>query len=136
MKKITLSIPFCPVAKGRPRMTRQGRAYTPAKTRLAENQIKAWLMGENLLPFDGPLDVSVFVIMPMPKSWTPKKKQDALDGFLMPTSKPDLDNICKLVLDAANGILWHDDAQIVRLDLAKAYGEKPGYIISVESYNP
>jgi Holliday junction resolvase RusA-like endonuclease len=93
-------------------------------------------MGEKLAPFDGPLDVSVFAIMPMPKSWTPKKKQDALDGFLMPTSKPDLDNICKLVLDAANGILWHDDSQIVGLDLAKAYGEKPGYIISVEAYNP
>lgn len=134
--KLTIAIPFTPVAKGRPRMTRQGRAYTPAKTRLAENAIKAYLMSLGVEPREGPLDVSVFAILPITQSWPQKKKADALAGLISPTSKPDLDNICKLVLDAANEILWRDDSQIVKLDLCKAYGGKPGYILSVGEYKP
>ena len=135
--KLTIAIPFAPVAKGRPRMTRQGRAYTPAKTRLAENAIKAYLMGLDITePLNGPLDVSVFAILPITQSWPQKKKADALAGLISPTGKPDLDNICKLVLDAANEILWRDDSQIVKLDLCKAYGGKPGYILSVGEYKP
>lgn len=134
--KLTIAIPFAPVAKGRPRMTRQGRAYTPAKTRLAENAIKAYLMSLGVEPREGPLDVAVFAIMPISPSWPQKKKADALAGLISPTGKPDLDNICKLVLDAANEILWRDDSQIVKLDLCKAYGGKPGYILSVGEYKP
>lgn len=132
--KLTIAIPFTPIAKGRPRMTRQGRAYTPAKTRDAENQIKAYLMGLDVEQREGPLDVSVFAIMPIPPSWAKAKQADALAGLVSPTGKPDLDNICKLVLDAANEILWRDDSQIVKLDLCKAYGGKPGYILSVKEY--
>lgn len=117
-------------------MTRQGRAYTPAKTRSAENAIKAYLMSLGVEPREGPLDVSVFAILPITQSWPQKKKADALAGLISPTGKPDLDNICKLVLDAANEILWRDDSQIVKLDLCKAYGGKPGYILSVGEYKP
>jgi Holliday junction resolvase RusA-like endonuclease len=132
--KLTIAIPFAPVAKGRPRMTRQGRAYTPAKTREAEGKIIEYFSTLDLTPKIGPLDVSVFAIMPIPESWSKVKQANALAGLISPTGKPDLDNICKLVLDAANGILWADDSQIVKLDLCKAYGGKPGYILSVGEY--
>jgi Holliday junction resolvase RusA-like endonuclease len=134
--KLTIAIPFAPVAKGRPRMTRQGRAYTPAKTREAEGKIIEYFSTLDLTPKIGPLDVSVFAIMPIPESWSKVKQANALAGLISPTGKPDLDNIVKLVLDAANGILWADDSQIVKLDLCKAYGGKPGYILSVGEYKP
>jgi Holliday junction resolvase RusA-like endonuclease len=134
--KLTIAIPFAPVAKGRPRMTRQGRAYTPAKTREAEAKIIEYFSTLDLTPKIGPLDVSVFAIMPIPESWSKVKQANALAGLISPTGKPDLDNIVKLVLDAANGILWADDSQIVKLDLCKAYGGKPGYILSVGEYKP
>jgi Holliday junction resolvase RusA-like endonuclease len=130
----TIVIPFAPVAKGRPRMTRQGRAYTPAKTRAAEGKIIEYFLTLGVTPKIGPLDVSLFAIMPIPGSWSKAKQANALAGLISPTGKPDLDNICKLVLDAANGVLWTDDSQIVRLDLCKAYGGKPGYILSVGEY--
>ena len=37
-------------------------------------------------------------------------------------TRPDLDNLTKLVLDSANGILWVDDGQVARLEVEKRYG--------------
>jgi len=36
--------------------------------------------------------------------------------------KPDASNLVKIIEDAANGILWHDDCQIVRLTARKEWG--------------
>ena len=49
----------------------------------------------------------------------------------MPTGRPDLDNLIKALTDACNGIVWRDDAQIVRLMAEKRYSEQPGASISV-----
>ena len=37
---IDLTIPGVPVAKGRPRTTRTGHVFTPAKTRVAEKALR------------------------------------------------------------------------------------------------
>jgi len=36
--------------------------------------------------------------------------------------KPDIDKLCRAVLDALTGILYHDDAQVVSLNASKRYG--------------
>lgn len=40
----------------------------------------------------------------------------------LPTVKPDVDNFNKAVFDALNGLVWRDDALIVRHDCEKVYG--------------
>lgn len=40
------------------------------------------------------------------------------------TVKPDLTNLVKATEDALKGIVWHDDSQVVGMQLAKVYGEK------------
>ncbi|MBQ2175307.1 MAG: RusA family crossover junction endodeoxyribonuclease, partial [Alphaproteobacteria bacterium] len=50
------------------------------------------------------------------------------DGLLKHTVKPDLDNLTKALLDALNDIAWHDDAQIVDLQIRKEYTTGDGYI--------
>lgn len=133
MTRIVITIPGPPVAKGRPRMTRTGRAFTPAKTRAAEGYMRHAIAAQAGQPMlEGALDVSVTLIMPIPASWSQRKRQDAATGVLMPTNKPDADNLAKTICDAANGLLWKDDAQIVRLHISKVYGEKPGTVLSVE----
>ena len=67
----------------------------------------------------------------IPVSWPKKKQASALDGTLRPTGKPDLDNVAKLLADALNGILWHDDSQIVALEVEKHYGASPATALSV-----
>jgi Holliday junction resolvase RusA-like endonuclease len=49
------------------------------------------------------------------------------------TSRPDLDNLIKTVLDALNGIAYTDDKQIVRLGATKAYGTDPKILISIRA---
>lgn len=44
----------------------------------------------------------------------------------------DIDNLCKAVLDACNGILWEDDSQVSRAELEREVdAERPGIEIMV-----
>lgn len=37
------------------------------------------------------------------------------------TTKPDIENVAKAVLDALSGVVWHDDRQVSHLTLQKWY---------------
>lgn len=131
---IVITIPGPPVAKGRPRMTRTGRAYTPAKTRAAEGYMRHAIAAQAGQPMlQGALDVSVIAMLPIPASWSKRKRADAAAGILRPTGKPDGDNLAKSICDAANGLLWADDGQIVCLTISKTYSEKPGTVLTVRT---
>jgi Holliday junction resolvase RusA-like endonuclease len=120
-----------PIAKGRPRFNRlSGHAYTPAKTRGFENQLRAALRRNHpVKPILGPIRVSLgFFINP------PRRKVREY-----PTCRPDLDNFQKAIMDAGNGILWADDSQIIRCDAAKYYDwtDRRGRIaVTIEEMNP
>ncbi len=47
-----------------------------------------------------------------------------LNGEILPTKRPDADNIIKIILDALNGSIYHDDAQICNIYFTKKYAEK------------
>ena len=125
---IELVIPGQPTGKGRPRFTKQGRAFTPAKTKLAENRVYlAWLEAGQPRLENGPLSMRVDFILTRPQNhWK-------VDGTLSaagqrahwPTKKPDVDNACKLIADALNGCAFRDDAQIVWLECVKRWAN-PG----------
>lgn len=116
-----------PKGKGRPRFVRKtGVAYTPAATRSYEGCLKheaAMVMG-GAPPIDGPIVVSVTAFFSVPQSWSAKKKEAALAGKLSHTTRPDVDNIVKM-LDALNGIVWLDDKQIASSFIFKKYAERP-----------
>ena len=106
---ISCIIPGEPVPKARPRayVTRGPRpfakVYTPAKTVEAERAVALSVKQEATrrgaqLPTADTLSVSVDFLC--------SRK---------PGRRADLDNLVKLVLDALNGIVWKDDAQIVSL---------------------
>jgi Holliday junction resolvase RusA-like endonuclease len=120
-----------PVSKGRPRFGR-GKTYTPAKTIAAETFIQLCATQKGVPKMmNGPLRLTVTFSMGIPKSWSAKKKAEAELGNIRPTSKPDIDNLIKLVGDALNGIAYKDDSQIVEIQAVKKYG-KPQTIIHIE----
>lgn len=121
-----------PVAKGRPRFSKDGHTYTPEKTRSYEAALKyaAHMVMGARPPLDGPLRMEMSVVVPIPVSWPKKKQEAARAGTLMPLGKPDLDNFMK-VIDAANLVLWVDDSQIVKSSIEKSYGDKPGIRIRI-----
>ena len=123
---IEFTVPMKPTGKGRPRVVRvNGRSitYTPVSTAKAEGNIKffAWLAGIKSL--EGPVGMQVICFFRPPSSMSKKRRVAALAGEILPTKRPDVDNICKLCADALNGIGYHDDAQIVDLRIIKVYGE-------------
>lgn len=123
---ITINIDAEPVAKGRARSTRGGVHYTPEKTRQFEALINRHALAAGAKPIDGPLCLMVAFYSAVPKSWSKKRRAEALsNGGICKTSRPDLDNLVKAVQDGLNGVLWNDDAQIVEIHAKKRYAERP-----------
>ena len=130
---ITIIISGEPVAKGRPRMTRKGFAYTPAATRKyeAHGRLAAQLAMNDNPPIAGPVRVELLVELPVPASWSGRKQAAALTGDIRPTSRPDVDNYAKAALDAINSIVVCDDSQVVDLRTVKRFGTSPKMVATV-----
>lgn len=112
---IEFVVPGRPVPMARPRVTARG-TYTPRECREYKKLVaciaKSVMNGNDYRMFEsGPLECRVRFIFPLPKT---RKNPWA-------TSRPDLDNLYKAVTDAMNGIVYKDDAQIVRASIEKAY---------------
>jgi Holliday junction resolvase RusA-like endonuclease len=120
---ITIIIGGEPVAKGRPRMTRRGFAYTPAATRKyeAHGRLAAQQAMDGRPPVAVPVRAEITVDLPVPASWSLKRQTAALAGDIRPTSRPDTDNYVKAALDAINGIVVADDCLVVELAAEKRY---------------
>ena len=74
----------------------------------------------------------VDIYRPIPKSLSMKKRAEAIAGQLRPTKKPDLDNLVKGIKDGMSKVIWHDDAQIVEMNVRKYYSENPRAVVKVE----
>ena len=130
---IVVTLAGTPTGKGRPRFRREtGHTYTPEKTRDYETNLRIeaqHIMGDRPL-LDGPLRVDVVAAFDVPK-WSAKRRTQALAGGILPTKKPDADNLLK-VLDALNGVVWLDDSQIVVSSVRKVYAPKPSFTVTIE----
>lgn len=136
MTTITFTVPGVPVAKARPRATTingAARLYTPGKTRDYEQQVAQVARGAmcKAPPIDRAVAVSLDIRLTVPASWSKTRRADALAGRVFATSKPDADNYAKAVLDGCNGVVFLDDAQVVRLAAQKRYAEMAGVDVLV-----
>lgn len=132
-----------PIGKGRPRARmvtpRAGvpfvSMYTPAETRAYEGALslvaRAAMRGKP--PLAGPLCVTVTASFPVPTSWSQRQRTAAYAGTVLPTKKPDPDNILKII-DALNTIVWGDDSQIVDARVVKVYAVEPSLRIEVRPF--
>jgi Holliday junction resolvase RusA-like endonuclease len=122
------------VGKGRPRATSRGghaRMYTPAKTVAYEIRVQAAAKEamRDQAPCPGPIEAEIWVLVMPPKSFSKSKTRMALDGDIRPTSKPDLDNVAKALLDACNGIIYLDDKQITDLVIRRRYSPRDSVVV-------
>ncbi len=134
MSALRIVIPGEMRGKGRPRFTARngfGRAFTDAKTANAEAWVKACAVEAGASACGYPVRLTMEITAPIPKSWSKRAKADAIDGRLLPTGKPDLDNCLKLVCDALNGIAWLDDKQVVEVTARKRFGAEPQTVLEI-----
>lgn len=107
--------------------------YTPKKTKQYEaalRELAGLQMRRKNHILDEAVAVKIIATMRVPKSWPKKKRDAALAGTVYPTTKPDFDNISKMV-DAFKGVIWTDDTRVVRALVIKQYGERPSLVIEV-----
>jgi Holliday junction resolvase RusA-like endonuclease len=137
MPPLLITIPGVMRGKQRPRISARGgfaRAYTPAQTVNAEAWVKQCCVDQVGSPcLEGALSVRISINVGVPVSWSKKKRAQAFDRTIQPTGKPDIDNTVKLVMDALNGVLWRDDAQVVELTVRKSYAHQPLTVLTVDA---
>lgn len=91
-----LTVAGNPIPKGRPRVV-NGNAYTPKRTREYEAFVR---------------DMAALHWLGEP---TRQEVSVKLSFYRENRRRVDLDNLAKAVLDALNGVVWEDDAQIAQL---------------------
>lgn len=143
-----------PRGKGRPRTRVVGNfatIFTDKETRAYEAALKdagaSAMAVMGLEPLDEPIAVVIMAHMPIPASWSEKKRALAVAGELMPVGRPDIDNLCKMI-DGLNHhaprfkgdkekrpIVWRDDSQIVSMQAMKVYSLHPRLEITVWKWN-
>lgn len=125
---IALHIPGEPVAFARSGANGK-RRFTPPKQRGFMSILKdeAAKRMDGQAPMEGPISVYIRAVYLAPQSWSQKRK----DAARWKTSKPDADNLSKIVKDALNTIVYRDDAQVSQLTVQKVYGPVAGLTITV-----
>ena len=121
---ISLRIPGAGVPMGRPRFNRYtGGARTPAKTRrylwLVEAIQEKASHGMDLpIPKTTPIKVCIEAVYSRPTS---QFRRADPDHRLAHCKRPDLDNVCKSILDGLKN-LWVDDSQVCCIEATKKVG--------------
>jgi len=131
--KIVFTIKGEPKGKGRPRFTKTGRVYTPAETSQYEALVGlSYRNSAKGYKFTSPVRVTIKAFHKPPKGKSKKVVEDMLNGRILPTKKPDADNIAKIVLDGLNKVAWDDDTQVVDVMVTKRYSEEPMVAVIIE----
>ena len=112
-----------PHGKGRPRFW-NGHAVTDATTRSREKLIADAWKENGCEKFEGACEVNIIACYPIPKATTKKNRKLMEEDVLLPTVKPDLDNVVKEMLDGSKDI-FKDDAYVVKINAEKVYAEDP-----------
>ena len=136
MMQIVFNVSGDPKGKGRPRFARHGKftkVYTDQQTLDYETAIQ--LCAKQAIGSGEPLKEAVgvylYVRLPVPQSYSKKRKEACLCGSERPTKKPDIDNVAKAFLDAMNGVIYLDDTQVVELHIKKSYSEVSGVDVMI-----
>jgi Holliday junction resolvase RusA-like endonuclease len=125
--RIVVELAGEPKSQARPRFVRRtGIAFTPAMTRqyAAALRLAAQQAMDGRAPLEGPVQVDILALFPVPKGWSRRKREAALAGETLPQVRPDWDNLAKQ-LDSFNQVVWCDDRQVVTGTVRKRYAERP-----------
>ena len=125
MKGIKFIVEGIPIGKGRPRVTRNG-TYTPKKTKDYEKLVQ-WSCKNKYKgdPLKAPIRIDIRLYMYIPKNTSKVRLKRKLAGEILPTKKPDWDNMAKAITDALNGIAYEDDNQVVEAHVYKYFSDNP-----------
>lgn len=124
-----------PTPKARPRMTKSGNVYNTAKTRNAERDIRLLIQDEiskkQIHITEKPVIVKIRFNYEFPTKLSRKDRLLADLDMLYKQTRPDIDNLAKLVCDSMNNLIYFDDGQVVKLVCEKRYSKREGIELKV-----
>lgn len=128
---MTFTVPGVPIPKARPRVV-NGHAYTPRETAAYEAAVRGCykLAAGLMVPLTVPCAVEMVFRFPIPASARRKTMPDKIKAGDPYTSRPDVDNLAKAIMDAICGLAFTDDALVVEISARKEYGE-PGAEVTI-----
>lgn len=117
-----------------------GRAHEPAKSNVEKMVIRTmcqqaideqrWTMPSSDMPIKVELTVNVLC----PKTKAKWFKEAARRGLMVPLSKPDVDNVDKLYLDAMSHVIYPDDKQVFDCQVKRRYSDVESVEVCVTGY--
>lgn len=136
---ISLTLHGAPIGKERVKLRRAtGTLFTPERTLSYEARLAAEgqrVMGDRPL-LTGAIEIVLTFYVPVPVSKPKKFRADALAGLIRPVTKPDFDNVAKILCDGLNLIVWRDDCEIVEARVGKWYSDRPRLELSAWEWKP
>lgn len=130
MKAITYTIPLEPIAWKRSGVNFDRRLFFD-KQKNDKIALGIYLVRDhgNAPKWTGPIAIDIICYFKLPKSI----KDRNLNGSCWVHTKPDADNLWKLIADAINDTetIWTDDCQIADGRIRKMYDKEPRTIITI-----
>lgn len=131
MIRIVLPVDPVPQHRARHGKTRDGHPITYSDQKLEETHwrllIRERYRGK---PLAGAVRLRIQFLIPMPKSWRPKRRQEMVGKPHLQT--PDVSNLTKAVEDWSNGLLWEDDRLICSIIATKLWATTGAVMIEAE----
>lgn len=131
---ITIELKGKIIPKARPRVIRNGNktwGMTPRKTKDFESYVKLATRAQIKEKIHGAVAVKILIKKKPPKTWSQKRKKEAIDGEILATAKPDVDNYAKSIIDGMSGVAFRDDSFITELTVKKQYAATAGATIEI-----
>jgi Holliday junction resolvase RusA-like endonuclease len=121
---------------GRPRAKQSARAartasgvrfFQPPDVTNYHGRVSALARQAIPAPIAGAVHLRLSIVLRTPASWSKKRR-----AFLNhATTRPDVDNATKAIMDGLNGVAWVDDKQVVDLRVEKHYGNRDAVVVTV-----
>lgn len=124
-----------PISKESPRSNGK-RFYNPqhALKLVQQAELKSQIPPEYQILQKKPLYLIACFFMPIPKSYSTKKKEELNATYH--SSKPDSDNLTKWLKDLGTNIIYKDDALVACEVIQKIYSHNPRTIFSIQTAPP
>ncbi|MFP3321861.1 RusA family crossover junction endodeoxyribonuclease [Planococcus sp. SIMBA_160] len=135
--QITFEIVGQSVAQGRPQARKSftGKTGFYDSTKFREFKQYMKFIASQRKPqelIQGPIHLELTFCQPTPKKYQTRAKQELIAArLLLPITKPDVDNLAKVVKDGLSKIIWQDDSQVVSMMVKKLYSMTPRVVVLI-----
>lgn len=142
MTRLQFTVPGTPAPQGSKRHVGKGVMVESSASLRPWRDTVAWTAHaahDHNPPFDGPVNLNLTFRLPRPKAHYRTGKHHTelrADAPIFNPKKPDIDKLCRAVLDSLTTAgVWRDDSQVATLHARKIYADdnhQPGVDIIVE----